>query len=230
MSADGSVDRPGTGTGTGDHPGPDDRVVEVFRAGAPRLLAIVWWAVSVAALADIALHGRDRASLTVALALVATDLALYAGAWRPAVRLYPRHVVVVGAARDRSVRLSAVTGAGTRGALRLHVGERTVTTATVTASARESSRAALGVRQPPGRGRDAVPSPGQRRMDQQTVDAAAGATQAGYAASRIREHAERARRDGDDPGPPPGIATHWVWWPAVLTASFAVTAVIVGTT
>lgn len=215
---------------SGDHPGPGDRVVEVFRSGAPRPLAVVWWAVSVVALTDIALHGRDRESLTVALALVATDLALYAGAWRPAVLLHAGHVVVVGALRDRSVRLAAVTGAETRGALKVHVGDRTVTTATVTASARESSRAALRVRQPPGRGREAVPAPGQRRMDQQTIDAAAGATQAGYAASRIREHAERARRDGVDPGPPPGISTRWVWWPAALTALFAIAAVVVGTT
>ena len=110
------------------------------------------------------------------------------------------------------------------------MGNRTVTTATVTASARESSRAALGVRQPPVGGRAEVPSAGRRRMDQQTVDAAAGATQAGYAASRIREHAERARRDGVDPGPPPGISTRWVWWPAALTVLFAVAALVVGTT
>lgn len=213
-----------------DHPGPGDRVVEVFRSGVPRLLAGVWWVVSAVALVDIALHGRDRESLTVALTIVASDLAFYAGAWRPAVLLHARHVVIVGAVRDRSVKLAAVTGAETRGALKVHVGDRTVTTATVTASARESSRAALGVRQPPVGGRAAEPSSGQRRMDQGTIDAAAGATQAGYAASRIREHAERARRDGVDPGPPPGIATRWVWWPVALTVLFAVAAVVVGTT
>lgn len=225
----------------GAWPAEGERTVEVFRSGGPRVLAVVWWAVSAVALTDIAVHGRDRQSLVVALAVLATDAAMYLGAWRPGVRLHSHHLLLVGAFRDFAVRLGAVTGADTRGALRVRVGDRVLTTATVTASARQSSKAAVQARQmsaaqfggggPRGRGarRGPVVGPAHRRMDPQTLDAAVGATQAGYAASRIREEAERVRRAGEQPDPGRAVVTRWVWWPAALTAVLTVAAVVAGT-
>lgn len=222
-------------------PARGERAVEVFRSGGPRALAVVWWALSGFALVDIAVRGRDRESLVVALAILASDATVYLGAWRPGVRLHSRHLVVVGAFRDTVVRLGAITGADTRGALRIRVGSRVLTTATVTASARQSSRAAVQARQMSaaqfgggsarGRGgrRGTLGDPERQRMDPQTLDAAVGATQAGYAASRIREEAERVRRAGEVPDPGPGVVTRWVWWPAVLALAPTVAAIVVAT-
>ena len=222
-------------------PARGERAVEVFRSGGPRALAVVWWVLSALALADVAVRGRDHASLVTALVILATDAAFYVGAWRPGIRLHSHHLVLVGAFRDVAVRLAAVTGADTRGALRVRVGDRVLTTAAVVASARQSSRAALQARQAtaaqfggggrgrPRRGSATVVDPGLHRMDPQTRDAAVAATQAGYAAGRIREEAERVRRAGDQPGPGRAVVTRWVWWPAALTAVLTLAAVLAGT-
>ncbi len=223
----------------GTWPARGERAVEVFRSGGPRALAVLWWVLSGLALADVVVRGRDRESLVVALVILATDAAFYLGAWRPGVRLHSHHLVVVGAFRDVAVPLGAVTGADTRGALRVRVGDRVLTTAAVIASARQSSRASLQAQRASaaqfgsGRGRPSRGGPladaGLHRMDPQTRDAAVTATQAGYAAGRIREEAERVRRAGDLPEPGRGIATRWVWWPAAVTLVLTVAAVVAGT-
>lgn len=225
-------------------PAPGEPAIEVFRGGTARALAVLWWAVSAFVLVDIAVRSHDRVSLVVAFTVLASDLAFYAGAWRPAVRLHRRHVVVAGAVRDVAVRLAAVTGAEARGALRIRIGPRTLTTAIVTASARETTRAAAAARQvsapafggglpsrgPRGRGGRVTPA-GLRRMNPQTLDATAGTTQATYCARRIVEEADRAR------GGSPGVevvgsarpsAARWVWWPAAVTAALVLAAVITG--
>ena len=224
-----------------DWPARGERTVEVFRSGGPRALAVVWWALSALALTDVALHGRDRESLVTALVVLATDAAFYVGGWRPGIRLHSHHLVLVGAFRDVAVRLGSVTGADTRGALRVRVGDRVLTTAAVVASARQSSRAALQARQAtagqfggggrarPRRGNPVAVDPALHRMDPQTRDAAVAATQAGYAAGRIREEAERVRRAGEQPERDRPVAIRWVWWPAALTAVLTLAAVLAGT-
>jgi len=231
----------GTATPAGHWPGPGEPAIEVFRPGTARMLALLWWALSAFVLLDIALRGRERVDAIVALSVLASDVALYAAAWRPAVRLHRGHVVIAGTVRDVAVRLAAVTGADARGALRIRIGPRTVTTAIVTSSARESRRASVAARQAaapgfgaslPSRGprgrRSPPPAAGVRRMNSQTLDATTGATHAGYCAGRIREEAERART-GAVGWAGPSIVQRWVWVPPAVAAALVSAAVVIGT-
>lgn len=203
-------------------PGAAERPLETFRSASGRGLAVAWWAVSLLALADLALHGRDRTAASISLGIVATDLLVWLGGWRPAVVLYPHHVVLRGSVRDRVLRLTAITAATAVGPLRLTAGDRVFTAASIGSTVRERRRAGRASAAPPagagdgfgarrgGRlgalgglgglgGSGGAGSPGfdDSRMDAETRSLLVGRTAGAHAADRIADEATRARRRSD---------------------------------
>ena len=222
MSADPSADRP----------------LDTFRPASARPLAVVWWVVSLLALADVARRGRDQEGLTTVLVLLATDAAAFAGLWRPGIRLSTRRLEIVGLLRTQAVRLAAVTSATTPHVLRIRVGGRVLSSALVTSAPRRDRRAerrsrsgagglgGIGLPSMGGRGR-ADPPPRARRIDDATAAAIAAVDESGYAARRITEEAVVARRS--EPDPDVAVRVRWVWWPTALTVVLAVAAFVAGT-
>lgn len=220
-------------------PAPGARPVEQFRSSSARLLATTWWAISALAVIDVAIRGRDRASLLIALGLLATDALLWLGAWRPAVLLYPGHVVLRGSLRDRSLNVASITSAAAVGPLILQAGTRRFTSPAVGSTLRQRRRAGretasvppsfgLGLR----RGNRSV-SVGfdDSRMDPVTRDALVGRTPGMWAAERITEQARRARRAAGlteaEAVQRLATGTRWVVAPAAVAAALIVVFVVV---
>jgi hypothetical protein len=202
--------------------------VDTFRSSSGRGLAVAWWAVSVFALGDLAFHGRDDLALRISLGIAVSDLLVWLGGWRPAVLLYPGHVVLRGSVRDRAVALQAVTAATAIGPLRLRAGGRVFTAASIGSTVRERRRAGRettavplrtvgafgGVRRGGGLGGGLGGLGGfggrgarsvgfdDSRMDAATRDALVGRTAGAHAAERISAEAERLRRTDSAPADP----------------------------
>lgn len=227
-------DRPAT-----EWPAPGERFVEEFRSSSARLLATTWWAISALAVIDVAIRGRDRVSLLIALGLLASDALLWLGAWRPAVRLYAEHVVLLGSLRDRSLSVASVTSAAAVGPLILQAGSRRFTSAAVGSTLRQRRRAGretasvppsfgLGLR----RGNRSVPVGfDDSRMDAATRDALVGRTPGMWAAERITEQAGRARRAAGTTEAEAvarlRTGTRWVVAPAAVAAALILIFVVV---
>lgn len=213
LSGDPAVGAPGAPGAA--WPAAGERPLETFRSSSGRGLAVAWWVVSLLALADLALHGRDRTAASIGVGIAVTDLLVWLGAWRPAVVLYPGQVVLRGSVRDRAVRLAAITGATAVGPLRLTAGGRLFTAASIGSTVRERRRAGRAAEAPPagagggfgprrrgGGGLGALGGPGgasspgfdDSRMDPGTRSLLVGRTAGAHAADRIADEARRARR------------------------------------
>ncbi len=140
----------GAGPGAGSWPPAGERPVETFRSSSARALALLWWALSLFGLGNLAVSGRDHFALSIAAGILLSDALVWVGAWRPGVELYPAHVLLRGSLRDRSVDLAAITDTRAIGPLVLSVGSRTVSSAAVSSTLRERRRA--------GRERSSVPA------------------------------------------------------------------------
>lgn len=139
-----------SGAGADSWPPAGERPVETFRSSSARALALLWWALSLFALGDLAVRGRDHFAVSIAAGILLSDALVWVGAWRPGVELYPAHVLLRGSLRDRSVDLAAITDTRAIGPLVLSVGSRTVSSAAVSSTLRERRRA--------GRERSSVPA------------------------------------------------------------------------
>lgn len=145
------------------------RPVEQFRSTSARSLAVVWWALSLFSLVDLAAGARDHLAVVIVAGVLLSDALVWVGAWRPGVVLYPEHVVLRGSVRDRVLPLAEVTDAWSVGPLKIVAGGRTFTSAAVSSTLRERRRAGRETAAVPhglaGRaGRGQVHEPGRVRF------------------------------------------------------------------
>ncbi|MGH8867839.1 MAG: PH domain-containing protein [Actinomycetes bacterium] len=186
----------------------------VYRSGLARGGSYVWFGVAALNLVDIALRGSGR-SAWVALGLVLfATVVVYMVAFRPAVVVDERGVLVRNPFRDAEVPWHALTGVDSTDSLRLHTDGRVHRAWAVQAPNRARARAhrQMGLRSSSGPG----PSDDVRT-------AMAGRTHVDYVADRIKETWGRAGPADEGSS---GVTVRW--FVPGMAALVAVTALLVG--
>lgn len=176
-----------------------------FTPAPSRVLGWILIAVAAANFADIAIRGRDHASLIAAAALLLGCGVVYVLCLRPGLVAGDDAVHMRNPLRDVRVRWAALETADTTDALRLHAGGRTYRSWAYQESSRARARARM--RKP------------RTDLPESVADAVAGKTRSEYVAEQLREMA--IERAGDAPAS--GAEVTWQW-PAV--AALVVPAVL----
>lgn len=196
---------------------------DVYRSTGSVVLWWVWAVFAVAALADLAVQGRDHISLVLAALVAAITGIVYACALRPRVVAGPDGITVLNPLRDYHVPWGAVDRVDIQGALRVHctvpvggakgkIVHSWAVQASPRAVMREQFRAQRAIR------RGTTP-PGYGRYPAQVQDVLAR-TPGEQAAHLLDDRAQRERAAGAAGGQP---EKRWAW-PAL--AAMVVPAVV----
>jgi hypothetical protein len=97
-----------------------DNEREVFRSAGSTALSWAWFVVAVIVLVDLAVQGRDRATVVTAMLVVAITGVVYACAWRPKIVADFSGIAVINPVRDYQVPWAAVSKVDVVNAVRVH--------------------------------------------------------------------------------------------------------------
>lgn len=197
---------------------------QVFRSSLARWGSYAWFVLAALNIVDITVRGSGQGGRVAFAVVVAVTVLVYLVAFRPAVVLDGRTVVLRNVFRDVTVPLPAVTQADATDALRVHAGARVYRSWAVQVPNRERARVRQRVRST-GRSHDAV--------SDDVRDAVAGRTHADFVAEQIQQAKQRFDTGRDDPAaevssgqPGPG-GDPYRRWNVLGTVSLAVAVVIV---
>lgn len=169
--------------------------LQVYRSPLARWGSYAWFVLAALNLFDIGLRGGGQSGRVAFAAVLAATVLVYLVAFRPAVVVGGREVVLRNVLRDVTVPWSDVTQVDATDALRVHAGERTYRSWAVHTPSRERMRA----------GRKSKLSVGERgSVPDSVASELANRTHADFVADKVREARDRWRREGAvaDPGQP----------------------------
>lgn len=208
--ASSSPDSPSSsGSAAGRSAEPSRYERRAFTSTPARVLGWILIAVAAANFVDVAVRGRDHASLIAAAALLLGCGVAYVLCLRPGLVAGDDAVHMRNPLRDVRVRWAALETADVTDALRLHADGHRHRSWAFQESSR--ARARLRMRKP------------RTDLPENVAEAVAGRTRSEYVAEQLREMSAERRVDGSEGGAEGGAEVTWSW-PAV--ASLAVPAVL----